>query len=329
MWDPLRRGTQWSCSSCCSLPSWLRWRSRLRRERTSSSPLTRPTWRARSAASGPGTCSRWVARRHPRGSGAGEWTTLEGLIGCPVVAAAADGTALVLDPQSGRIVIRRPGGTFGAPLDLGEEPSSDISVAVAPGGWSVATWVEGRELLAQIVRPDGSAARTVVDRVGSVGFVSSASVGIDASGMTTIVWRRYSRSVQRTRVARLAAGGPPVPGADLPDAVAFDLAVGPTAGRCWPGRAATAYTCRSTAARRRSSTRAPATRNCCPRRSATTAPRCSPTCAGRRARGPRAFRRRRLAGPARPVVGRHALPAGPLRRRRSAWSQRSPQAAAP
>ena len=89
-----------------------------------------------------------------------------------------------------------------------------------PGGWVVSAWMErGKALVALVVRPDGSTARAVLDRVpdepSADEFVSGPQVGIDAAGNTTVVWQHLTTRTTRVRLARGTAGGAPVTGADL------------------------------------------------------------------------------------------------------------------
>ena len=79
-------------------------------------------------------------------------------------------------------------------------------MAVAPGGWAVVAFQEDDELVALVVRPDGTTARTVVDRAELLG---ETHVGIDARGRVTIAWWRYDRRTRQLRVARFSAGEAP------------------------------------------------------------------------------------------------------------------------
>ena len=91
-------------------------------------------------------------------------------------------------------------------------------MAVAPGGWVVAAWLDDSALMALVVRPDGSTSRTAVEPLGPDESVISFQPGIDATGAVTIVVRQYERrsSREHVRVVRPVGGGPPVIAADLP-----------------------------------------------------------------------------------------------------------------
>jgi hypothetical protein len=193
-----------------------------------------------------------------RVSVAGGPATEAGLVGCPIVAAAADGTAAVLATRSGgepgsdatRMIVRGANGTFGTPIVVGNESALGASLAVAPGGWAVATWVnDGTDATALVARPDGTTVRTVVDQVPKPSRsrpadetrLSMGRAGIDAGGNVTMVWERSDRRTSRLRVARSAGGGPPSAGADLTSArearvANVGVAVAPAGGSllAWP-----------------------------------------------------------------------------------------------
>jgi hypothetical protein len=171
----------------------------------------------------------------------GPWQPIAGLSGCPAVAAASDGTAAIVasasDLGGSAIVIRPPGGAFGARVPLGVS-SEGPSVAVAPGGWAVVSSPSSGDdngLTAIVVRPDGTTARAVLDRVGTRQFFGRSEVAIDASGNATIVWARSTGRQVRIRTAQAIAGGPPVAGADLPgtfpEEEAFAVSVTPSGHR--------------------------------------------------------------------------------------------------
>jgi hypothetical protein len=153
--------------------------------------------------------------------GGGAWTALEGLEGCPAAASAPDGTAAVTgeDRETGDALmrVRVAGGAFGAPISLGPT-SRGPRVAVAPGGWAAAVWVEREStLVAAVARPDGTLTRTVLDGgdLNAFDLVYSSAIAIDAHGDSTVIWQHATRSATRLRVARGTAGGAPAVAADL------------------------------------------------------------------------------------------------------------------
>src|SRR5262249_28660602 len=120
--------------------------------------------------------------------------------------------------SSPRIVVRRPGGTFGPALGVGAPRNPDLlfapAVAAAPGGWVAAAWVqdaERSELAAAIVAPDGTVHTTVLDSgpLFETGY-SWPRIGIDASGAATAVWTRWTLvgatrpTLEHVRLARSA-----------------------------------------------------------------------------------------------------------------------------
>ena len=121
------------------------------------------------------------------------------------------------------IIVRRPGGKFGPPLLLGDSPETPaVAVAVAPGGWAMAVWERDSldALAAMIVRPDGSAARSVIagptTEPGVAEAYGQAKIALDPNGDATIVFAHYVGPKVRYGTARVVAGGAPVVGADLP-----------------------------------------------------------------------------------------------------------------
>jgi hypothetical protein len=140
---------------------------------------------------------------------------LSRLAGCPRVAAAADGTVAIA--ADSRVLVRRPGGRFGAPIAAGRE-LRPTDLAVASGGWVgvVGTRIREplvRELVATIVAPDGTSRPAVVERGRSTARVAesfrSPRIGLDASGTATIVWTRFDSmaSTYDMRTARATGGG--------------------------------------------------------------------------------------------------------------------------
>ncbi|HEY6892481.1 MAG TPA: hypothetical protein VI300_32045 [Solirubrobacter sp.] len=177
--------------------------------------------------------------------GGGGWRELPALRGCPVIAAAADGTLALASvsedgadrvSNGGSLVVRGPGGAFGAPIALGGDTTSEgLVVAVAPGGWVAVAWVERDVGLRVLVRrPDGTEVRTLLEPVADVLNVSDTQVGIDASGDVTVVWSRFDRQGMRLRVARGVAGAAPGAGPDLAGSTEgfgdLALAVAPAGG---------------------------------------------------------------------------------------------------
>src|SRR5262249_8377373 len=101
--------------------------------------------------------SPWAAAAWRWAGTAGRVTGLAGLEECPAVATAADGTAAIAGSAPfapSRIVVRRAGGAFGAPVTLAQD-GAVVTLAAAPGGWVAAIWVDPDDRLrAQIFAPD-------------------------------------------------------------------------------------------------------------------------------------------------------------------------------
>ena len=156
----------------------------------------------------------------------GPWTPLVGVDDCGALAVAPDGTAALVAPAVGpgvAMIVRRSGGRFGPPLLLGDSPETPaVAVAVAPGGWAMAVWEKDSRdaLAAMIVRPDGSAARSVISRPasepGEAEAYGQAKIALDMNGDATIVFAHYVGAKVRFGTARVVAGGAPVVGPDLP-----------------------------------------------------------------------------------------------------------------
>jgi hypothetical protein len=124
---------------------------------------------------------------------------------CPRVAAAADGTAVI--GLSTSVLVRSPGGAFGAPVALGMRATE---VAAAPGGWAAAVGerMRKRHLVASILAPDGTTSsatleRARVDRRRFEGFLTPR-IGLDARGAATVVWTRWE-AISGTYVLRTSA----------------------------------------------------------------------------------------------------------------------------
>jgi hypothetical protein len=130
--------------------------------------------------------------------------------GRPLVAAAADGTAVIATFANTTLTarIRRPGAGFAAPVHLGK-PAAFASAAAAPGGWTAAAWVswEDDRIEAAVVDPGGTVHGATLERTTDV--LSIPQVGIDASGHATVAWSRWRvydggdrATRQRVRLAR-------------------------------------------------------------------------------------------------------------------------------
>jgi hypothetical protein len=134
------------------------------------------------------------------------FVSLDGTFGCPTVAAAADGTVAVL-ADGGLVARRLPGGTFSAPMPIAGEDVrvEQVALAVAPGGWTVVTWIRDGALTARVFRPDGTTADATLLRHDAV---TAGPVGIDSTGTVTTVWTSYASRTTTTRVARFAPGSP-------------------------------------------------------------------------------------------------------------------------
>jgi hypothetical protein len=135
------------------------------------------------------------------------------LHGCPVAAAAADGTAIVAGDGRDfvQLVVRLPGG------ELTRQATADPDVALpavaaAPGGWTAAVWTElrdegGERLVAAVFAPDGSARETVLARVPLVDDFVAPAIGIDGHGAATVAWGVTPRhGAPRIRTASTAGG---------------------------------------------------------------------------------------------------------------------------
>jgi hypothetical protein len=157
---------------------------------------------------------------------------------CPTVASAADGTAVAgflaipgdILSSSPRIVVRRPGASFGKALRVGAAHNPGLlfapAVTAAPGGWLAAAWVQDAEqsqLMAAIVVPDGTVHTTVLDSgpLFETGY-SWPRIGIDSSGAATAMWTRWTLvgatrpTLEHVRLARRApAGGAWAPTRDV------------------------------------------------------------------------------------------------------------------
>lgn len=174
------------------------------------------------------------------------WRRLPGAGGCPVVAAAPDGTAAIAtyDDEHVALAVRRPGGGFGARALSAAGTGDPPRLAVAPGGWAAVGWLEPTlsgttDGVVAVVAPDGSVRRAVLDRAGSEEsdvFLSLPRIGIDATGTTTAAWSRaregYKVRSLRLRTARSAGGTGWTAPTDLPTGVArtardLEVAVSP------------------------------------------------------------------------------------------------------
>lgn len=149
---------------------------------------------------------------------------MRGIRGCPVVASADDGTAILggSSRDESALLVRGPGGRFQRVLAM---PGwvAPIALGAASGGWAAAAWVEGdvdtrQRVIAMVFRPDGSADRRVLDRVaGGAGHLSSPGVGIDEGGTATFAWAAWrGESRQRIRTARAVRGSEWTPVRALP-----------------------------------------------------------------------------------------------------------------
>jgi hypothetical protein len=172
-----------------------------------------------------------AARKVPQLDAAGQRLTLAPASSdqdCPTIAVAADGTAVAgfiavpgdILSSSPRIVVRRPGATFGPARGVGAPRNPALlaapAVAAAPGGWVAAAWVQeadSSELAVAVVAPDGTMHTTVLDSgpLFDTGY-SWPQVGIDASGAATVAWTRWDMgkarpALEHARLARSASGG--------------------------------------------------------------------------------------------------------------------------
>ncbi len=137
------------------------------------------------------------------------------------MAAAADGTAAIA--AGGRLWLRR-GGRFATPVKLGYGVAD---LAVAPGGWVAAVGGSEDELLATVVRPDGTAQTTRLGRNTDETFLQAPHVGIDAAGAATIAWTRNRiTEANSVHVVRLE-GCVAKPLRDVANANDVDVAVTP------------------------------------------------------------------------------------------------------
>jgi hypothetical protein len=137
----------------------------------------------------------------------------KGLRSCPVVAAAADGTALLSadDDESEPLLVRPPGGEF-AQRGVAHSYVAPPAVAAAPGGWAAAAWAEfdgtRERLVVDVFAPGGPGVReAVLARPRSGDTIEAPGVGIDASGVVTVVWGATHRhGGAEIRTAQSAGG---------------------------------------------------------------------------------------------------------------------------
>ena len=139
----------------------------------------------------------------------GPWQRLFSAHGCPSVAAASDGTAVIADAR--RLVVRRPGGSFGAPVSLGRDANVP-ALAAAPGGRVAAAWsrlVSGHwdrsVLTGAIVSPSGAVKRTTLAH----GTFFEPRVAVRGDGTATVAWdaQRAWNVVNLPSGARTVLGG--------------------------------------------------------------------------------------------------------------------------
>ena len=107
----------------------------------------------------------------------------------PQVAAAADGTAIVVTRYARSVLARvRRGGRFGKTVRVGGAARL-VRLAAAPGGWTAVAWLDGlaRRLSVAVVDPKGHVRRTVLERARDI---PPPAIGIDGSGHTTVAWTR-------------------------------------------------------------------------------------------------------------------------------------------
>ena len=109
-------------------------------------------------------------------------------------------------PVRPRLVIRKPGGTFGPPVTLADGAPShglDIAVVVAPDGAALAAWRDGTEVLYARVDAAG-----VPGPVGRMGDATDAEVrlALAPDGRAWVAW--YEGGVGRLRAATAPPGGP-------------------------------------------------------------------------------------------------------------------------
>ena len=112
---------------------------------------------------------------------------------CPSVAVAADGTAVIAGGQPiARIAVRRPGGQFGPPSDLGRTDYA-VAVAAAAGGWVTAAWsrTSSRSVVtalnALVIAPSGAVTKRVLDRGQGIGGPRAV---IAPDGSATVAWNK-------------------------------------------------------------------------------------------------------------------------------------------
>ena len=171
--------------------------------------------------------------------GGGPFLPVEGVDGCPSLAAADDGTLAIVGSgqEPAQMVVGRPG-AFSAPIPL-DGLTDSPSLAVGRGGWTAAVWVtRGRRdaaVMLLVVAPDGRQTRTIIERSLS-DLVGGPLVGIGPAGDVTVLWSRITRRSSRLRVARVSAGGAPVVG-DVPGALSARYSGAPFALAVAPGGA--------------------------------------------------------------------------------------------
>lgn len=136
-------------------------------------------------------------------SGGSPFAAIPPVTGCPLVAAADDGTAAVVGTNlvQTHVTVRRPGAGFAPAAEL-DPGFSALDVAVARGGWAMVVGVArdldpdadaiAEALTVAIIRPDGAISRTVVDSSHNTTF-SDPRAGIGPDGAPTLVWSRSDR----------------------------------------------------------------------------------------------------------------------------------------
>ena len=129
----------------------------------------------------------------------GPWRRLAGLEPCPRLEVAADGTAAIVSDT--KVVVRPPGGGFGAPVPIGRARATDV--AVAPGGWVALARDVDDATTTTVLAPDGTRRSATVTRR----IAEGPRIGVDAGGTATAAWTTFDS--RNLRYVLHVSGGAP------------------------------------------------------------------------------------------------------------------------
>jgi len=144
--------------------------------------------------------------------------------GAPSLAIAPDGTATAVWTRfngatwSVQASTRRPGGAFGAPLDLATESGGTSQVAVARDGTTTVAWTrpDGPNRSVQVrTRPPGGVFGAPVDLKAAGVYGTQPQLVVAHDGTTTAYWAASDGSVVRVQASTRPVGGAFGPVVDL------------------------------------------------------------------------------------------------------------------